>query len=196
MLKYIKCLTAALACTVLFGCAHPITMTPDLAKIQATGVTPVAKTVGYHISDANRGLEVTTDGGGGDKIRYFPYKDIEAGLYKALSEVFSSVSKINDPRNVEELRESGISILVAPEIRTTSSSPSLLTWPPTKFSVTLTCSIVGIDGRLIQNLSVTGEGAAEFDDFKSKVSLAAVRASNDALTKLIIALGDSAELRK
>ena len=196
MIKFLKFVTAALACTVLFGCAHPISMAPDLAKAQAAGATPIAKPVGYHISNSNRGLEVTTPGGGGDKIRYFPYKDLEAGLYKALSEVFSSVTKIDDPTNAVELKKSGIAILIVPDIGTTSSSPSLVTWPPTKFSVTLVCTITDGDGKLIQNLSVRGDGAAEFDEFKSNHSLAALRASNDALAKLISALSNSAALRR
>lgn len=196
MIRLLKFVSAALACTVLFGCAHPISITPDLVKVQAADARPIAKPVGYHISNANRGLEVTTAGGGGDKIRYFPYKDLEAGLYKALSEVFSSVTKIDDPKNAAELRKSGIAILIVPEIGTTSSSPSLVTWPPTKFSVTLVCTITDADGKLIKNLSVTGEGGAEFDEFKSNYSLTAVRASNDALAKLISALSNSAELRR
>jgi len=196
MIKFLKFVSAAVACTVLFGCAHPISMTPDLAKVQAAGATPIAKSVGYHISIANRGLEVTTPGGGGDKVRYFPYKDLEAGLYKVLSEVFSSVTKIDDPKNDAELKKSGITMLIVPDIGTTSSSPSLVTWPPTKFSVTLVCTITDADGKLIQNLSVTGEGAAEFDEFKSNHSLTAQRASNDALAKLISALGNAAEVRR
>ncbi len=71
---------SALACLVLFGCAHPITMNPDLAAVTVpAGAKPIAKKVGYHIPEALRSVEVTTPGGGGDKVRYFPYRDIEPG---------------------------------------------------------------------------------------------------------------------
>jgi hypothetical protein len=33
----------------------------------------MAKKAAYYISDEDRAREVTTPGGGGDKVRYFPY---------------------------------------------------------------------------------------------------------------------------
>jgi hypothetical protein len=171
-------------------------MNPDLASIQAKGITTIDKQVGYHISDASKAVEVTTPGGGGDKIRYFPYRDIEPGFYKALAEVFRGVSKVKDPKNTDDLRQNGIALLIVPEIKTTSSSPSPFTWPPTQFSVTLTCTVTDAAGKPVQKLSVTGNGKAEFDEFKSNFALAAVRATNDALAKLVTALGEAPELRK
>jgi hypothetical protein len=190
MKQLLKLVLAATACVVLIGCAHPINMKPDLEGVKAVGTKRIDKQVGYHVSDANAALEVTTAGGGGDKVRYFPYRDIEPGFYKALSEVFKGVTKIKNPKDVEEVRKSGATLLIVPEITTTSSSPSPFTWPPTQFTVTLAGSITDAAGQLVRKFSVTGEGKAEFEDFKSNFSLSAVRASNDALAKLVKALAE------
>ena len=190
------CLSTA-ACVVLFGCAHPISLTPDTKAIPTASATAVIpKKVGFYVSDASKALEITSPGGGGDKVRYFPYRDLEPGLYQALSAVFSDVSKIKDPKDVAALKANGVSLLITPEIATTSSSPSPLTWPPTNFGVRLVCAITDSDGNTIETIRVQGEGHAEFDDFKSNFSLSAVRASNDALTKLVAALGESKALRR
>ncbi len=196
MKQLIKLILTGLTCVVLFGCAHPISLNPDLASIQAKGTVPIDRKVGYHVSDANKALEVTTAGGGGDKVRYFPYRDIEPGFYKALSEVFRGVSKIKNPKDVNEIHASGISLLIVPEVSTSSSSPSLLTWPPTVFTVNLVCTITDSTGQPVRKLTVVGNGNAEFSEFKGNFSLSAVRATNDALAKLIVALGEAPEVRK
>lgn len=185
-----------LACVAMFGCAHPITMNPDMAALNAAGTTRIDRQVGYHISDASKALEVTTPGGGGDKVRYFPYRDIEPGFYKALSEVFSGVSKIQNPKDPAAVKASGVSLVITPEISTTSFSDSLVTWPPTQFTVTLVCTVTDPQGKLVQTVRVSGDGRATFREFANNFSLAAVRATNDALGKLMKALAESPELRK
>ena len=148
------------------------------------------------VPDALRSVEVTTPGGGGDKVRYFPYRDIEPGFYKALSEAFTSVSKVQNPKDSAALQAGGISLLITPEVTTNSSSDGAFTWPPTQFSVKLVCTIVDAGGKPVETIRVNGEGGATFSEFKSNFSLAAVRASNDALAKLVKALVESPELRK
>jgi hypothetical protein len=195
MKQLFKLILAGLTCLVLFGCAHPISMNPNLDKIQSQSAVRIDKQVGFYISDASKALEVTTAGGGGDKVRYFPYRDIETGFYKALAEVFQGVSKVKEPQMTDDMRKSGITLLIVPEIKTSSSSPSPFTWPPTQFTVTLVCTVMDSAGRLVRKLSVTGEGKAEFDEFKANFSLSAVRATNDALSKLITALAQAPEFR-
>jgi hypothetical protein len=191
-MKRILLLSVAAIFTVLMGgCAHPINMKPDMGSITALGASKIDKSVGFHISDANLALEVTTPGGGGDKVRYFPYRDIEAGFYKALTEVFTKVSKVANPKDMEAVKKSGITLLITPEITTTSSSPSPFTWPPTEFTVTLNCKIVDAAGKDVAQVSATGVGKAEFSDFKSNFSLSAVRASEDALKQLMKKLIDT-----
>ncbi|MDI1338708.1 hypothetical protein [Polaromonas sp.] len=197
MNRLLRLVFPVMACVFLFGCAHPITMNPDLAVVAApVGVVPIGKKVGYHMPDALRSVEVTTPGGGGDKVRYFPYRDMEPGFYKALSEAFTSVSKVQNPKDAAALQADGIVLLITPEITTSSYSDSAFTWPPTQFTVKLVCAIVDVSGKPVETIRVSGEGAATFGEFKSNFSLAAVRASNDALTKLIKALGESPALRK
>jgi hypothetical protein len=197
MKRFIAYGLAALACAFLFGCAHPINMNPDLAALTAPANTKVInKKAGYHMPDALRTVEVTTPGGGGDKVRYFPYRDIEPGFYKALSEVFTNVTKVQNPKDLAALKASGVALLITPEVTTTSYSDGAFTWPPTQFSVKLVCAITDADGKTVETVTVTGNGAATFDEFKANFSLAAVRASNEALAKLIKALAESPELRK
>lgn len=195
MKKIAQLLFSIAACIALFGCAHPISMSPELAGIAGDSSARINKQAGYYIPEASRALEVTTPGGGGDKIRYFPYKDLDAGLYKALGEVFTGVTKVSNPQDSAAISASGITLLIMPEISTTSSSPSMLTWPPTQFSVTLNCSVVDAKGQSLTTIKVEGNGAAEFSEFKTNFSLAATRASSDALKKLVKALADSKELR-
>ncbi len=188
MKSLLNLILGSAVCAALFGCAHPITLNPDLQAIQNKAGAPIDQKVGFYISDASKALEVTTPGGGGDKVRYFPYRDMEAGFYKALSEAYKSVSKTNGPRMTDEMRNAGISLLLVPEITTTSSSSSAFTWPPTQFTVKLAVAVLDSANQLVRTLTVTGEGKAEFDEFKSNFSLSTVRASNDALAKLVAAL--------
>jgi hypothetical protein len=185
------------ACVFLFGCAHPISMNPDLATVAApAGIQTIDKKVGYYLPDALRTVEVTTPGGGGDQVKYFPYRDIEPGFYKALAAVFSSVSKVPNQKDSTALKASGISLLITPEITTTSASDSAFTWPPTQFTVNLVCTVVDANGASVETIRVSGQGEATFSEFKSNLSLAATRASNDALNKLIKALSESPRLSK
>lgn len=196
MKRYILAALLALS-AFLVGCAHPINMIPDLSSVKApAGAARIDKTVGYHIADASRALEVTTPGGGGDKVRYFPYRDLEPGFYKALAEVFRDVRKIQNPADKVAVKASGVSLLIVPQIATTSFSDSIVTWPPTMFSVGLTCTITDADGKLLETLTVNGDGRASYNEFVGNFSLAAVRASNDAIAKLVKALSESPHLRK
>lgn len=185
-----------LVVAIASGCAHPISMNPDLAAISGDRSAVIPKSVGYHIPESAKALEVTTPGGGGDKIRYFPYRDIEPGLYKALGEAFASVTRVQDPGNAAAMAGSGIQLLITPQIRTDSSSDSVFTWPPTRFTVDLACTVTDAQGQPVDVVRVSGQGQATFDEFKANFALAAVRATNQALDKLIRALTDSPRLRQ
>ena len=178
------------------GCAHPISVSPDVSKIENTGGHKrIEKNVGYYISQEKKDLEVTTPGGGGDKIKYKPYGDIEIALYKMLGNVFSDVTALKTPTDAESIKQHKIVFVFTPAIATNSSSPSLLTWPPTQFTVNLTCNIMDSSGKVVATKSVTGEGKAEWDEFKHDFSLSARRATQDALLKMQEALLTSPDLR-
>jgi hypothetical protein len=186
-------LLAALAVT---GCAHPIVISPNVANLERdAGAKPIAKNVGYYISAENRNLAVTTPGGGGDKITYRPYGEIETAFYKTLTNVFSDVTALKSANDAEAIAKHRISYVITPAIATDSSSSSAFTWPPTYFKMDINCAIADSTGKTIATKAVTGEGRAEFSEFKSDFALAAKRAAEDALKKLQTLLLKSDELR-
>lgn len=191
------CLAAFVALT-LGGCAHPINMKPEADKMDAkpASVQTIDKKVAYYIPETRMGLETTSPGGGGDLIKYTPYRDIEPGLYKVLTDTFKDVSKSKGPRLSDEQKKDGFTLMMQPDVSTSSSSESIFTWPPTKFTVTLSCNFYDDQNTLVKKIEVTGSGQAEFDEFKKNLSLAANRASTDALNKLQEAVGKSSELRQ
>lgn len=192
-----KLLSSVIAVAALVGCAHPITITPDISKIEpAANTQPIKKSVAYYIADDLRAKEVITPGGGGDRVTYLPYRDIETAFYKMLTNVFGNVVKLKTPKDAEAIGKNNVAYVITPQLTTDSSSPSPFTWPPTKFSVDLTCSIADATGNPVLTKQVSGAGQAEFDEFKSDFSLSARRASQDALLKMQKALSEASELRK
>ena len=196
MLHSLKALLATAAVAVLAGCAHPIVIAPDIAEVKTPATAEVAKKAGYYISAENKALEVTTPGGGGDKVRYFPYKDLETGIYKVLAGTFTTVTRLEQPPTAETMKAQGLVFAITPKITTNSSSDSMLTWPPTSFTVELECRILGDDGKEVGNVRVVGFGNATFSEFVGKFGLAATRASTDALNKLSVELNKLEVLRK
>ena len=178
------------------GCAHPISVTSDLAQIKGSSPARINKSVGYFIAPEDRTREVITPGGGGDKVSYVPYRDLEAGMFKAMSEVFTNVTKLDSASDTARLAKDGIQLVISPKLTTNSSSDSLLTWPPTQFSIELTCKVTDKVGAPVTEVKATGTGRAEFSEFKSDHSLSAKRAAQDAMAKLVKALEAAPELRR
>ncbi|CAB3648653.1 hypothetical protein LMG24238_00974 [Paraburkholderia sediminicola] len=205
LIHFIRSIAVTGAIATLAGCAHDITISGDPASLTATSTTaatstaqtqPINKTVGLVITDELRAKEVVTPGGGGDKVAYKPYRDLELPIYVELSQVFSNVVKLNTVPDEATVQSKSLAYVVTPTISTTSSSPSLLTWPPTDFSVTLVCTVTDPSGKLVTKKEVTGNGHAEFGEFKRNFGLAAQRATIDAVQKLQAAMQDSPELRQ
>src|SRR5215475_5579305 len=131
---------AVLALASLTGCAHQIVITPDLSSIERPSAAPIDKKVGYYISGADRAAMVTTAGGGGDKVSYYPYKELEPALQKVLFNVFRDVQSLDSAHDAAYLSQHGIAYVFTPTIKTTSSSSGVFTWMPTHFEVQLTCT--------------------------------------------------------
>jgi hypothetical protein len=165
---------------ILGGCAHPITITPDLSTVGITQQTKSSKSIGYYLAEPVE-KEVTTSGGGGDNVKYKPYKDLETGLYKMYAGIFSNVTLLSSS---SDPARSKLDYIAAVEISTSSSSPSLFTWPPTVFTLNLANDISDAKGTLLGNLRTSGEGRAEFSEFKNDFGLAGKRASQEALNKM------------
>jgi hypothetical protein len=179
------------------GCAHQMTMRADVAGLALpAGATPIPKNIGLYISPENRAKEVTTSGGGGDKVSYRPYADVETGLYKVFVNTFQNVDSMSTLSDVNSIAKHSLTLLAIPEIMTTSSSNGVFTWMATDFTVQLSCKFTDVAGREVATVSSTGTGHAEFSDLKSDFSVAGERASRDALEKFQAAVLQSEALRK
>jgi hypothetical protein len=185
----------AAALVLATGCAHPISMAPDIKAVPES-TAKIHKKVGYFISAEDLAKEVTTPGGGGDKVKYQPYRDLETGIYKAFSQVFDGVVKLKSADDKVSIGEQGLNLVIKPTLSTTSFSDSAFTWPPTQFTVDITCVVTDAKGAEVTRLTSQGRGAATFSEFTADFSLSAKRASQDALSKLVRDLSASDALRR
>ncbi len=192
--RNLKVITLIGFCSVVVGCAHPISIS-QLADHQGYAGEKVSKTVAYVITDEQKKTEVITPGGGGDKVSYYPYRDLEGTLRSVLGSVYDDVYALNSATDSTAIKESDIKLVFVPRFSTNSSSESAFTWPPTVFTIDMTCSVYDANGGLVSTLNVTGEGKAEFDEFKHEYSLAAKRAAGHLHDKLIEAIRSDDELK-
>jgi hypothetical protein len=189
----VKGIGAVIGATVLVltvGCAHPIKVAPDMTRLQRVSSTPtrVAANVGYYIPKEVSSVEITTQGGGGDNVRYFPYEDIEPGFEQILSNVFSGVVKLTSIADLPSVARGGTDYIIQPVIVTGSGGSGLFTWPPTNFTVDLTCNIRDARGTLFASPRVVGTGSAETGERLHDHGLAGKRAMEDALLKMQAAM--------
>lgn len=171
---------------ILTGCTHKIDMVPNVEKV-TDNVLDVKKrnyNVAYILKSYDQNKYVVTAGGGGDKIGYTPYDDTELVFRTILSKIFAKVYKIefNDSKLINE---KDIRFIFTYNLKTNSSSESMFTWPPTKFTISLNCKAVSKDGINVWEDTVYDEGNATFNEFKSNFSLAAQRASEKVFTQLL-----------
>jgi hypothetical protein len=166
-----------LVVTVLAGCAHPISITPNLSSIDRKGVTAIDRNVGYYISDQDRSKEVTTDGGGGDKIRYTTYRDLEPALQKVLSNTFKNVQRMPAANDKKFIADNGISFVFIPQFTTESSSSGIFTWMATDFTVQLDCKALSPDGSVIWEKNIKDSGHADSQELMKDMQLSSRRAS-------------------
>ncbi len=169
---------------VLVGCAHPYNIAPNMASLESKGGTKIQKNVGYFISAEDRAKQVVTPGGGGDKVQYVPYRDLEPALYRVLLNSFNEVHVLKTVDDKAFIGANKISYVFIPKIETESSSSSAFTWPPTKFTVSLQCRALSPSGAVVWEKTIKGDGEATFSEFRSDLSLAGRRASENALLEL------------
>lgn len=174
--------------SVLFGCAHPIVISPPTIGLEAKSGPVSKKNVGYFISKENREKQVITEGGGGDKVSYFPYKDLEVAFYKSLTGVFNRVHSLDVPSNRDYLKSNEISFVFIPTIETSSSSASIITWPPTDFTITVETIANDASGNRVWSHRVSESGHAEYSEFLSDFALSSKRAGEKTFKALQDAL--------
>lgn len=173
---------AATLLALLAACAHPINISPlETPQRVESGLS--SKKVAYVMTDADRSKEVTTPGGGGDKVTYFPYRDLEKSIRDALRAVYTDVVVVTST-NDAAIKTFGASYVFSPTITTTTESPSAFTWPPTKVGIDLACHVSDADGKALTSVRAQGNGAAEFSEFKSDFGLAGRRAATHLAEQL------------
>jgi hypothetical protein len=182
----IKVLASVSIIVSLWGCAHPIEISPNQENLERGlhSTQPIKAKVALFIPTQALDLEVTTPGGGGDNVRYYPYKALEAGYQRMLQNVFESVTRVQSLEDSNALTRNGFSFTLTPELITNSGSTGLFTWPPTNFSVDLTTKIRDANGILLDSPRVIGIGQATgYSDFSDDYGIAGRRAMEDALVK-------------
>lgn len=194
MSRFLAHAAAAGLALLLGACAHPISITPDVSSFREGGAQS-SMSVAYVVTNADRAQEVTTPGGGGDSVRYFPYREMESGLFQALSAIYRRVTLFRSPSEGSAPEHRDVKLVFIPKITTGSSSPSLFTWPPTRFFVTIAYEARDPAGKAVYSNQVLGQGAAEFEEFKGDFGLAGKRATRDALMNFKAQVEGAGELR-
>lgn len=177
------------ASILLGGCAHSINVSPSMdavaARTSQAAQKKIGVSVGYYISEKNRQLEVTTPGGGGDNVRYYPYEALEVGYRAVLTSLYrdAAISNSDKPNSNDRF-----DYVIEPTVITNSGSTGFFTWPPTNFSVDITNTIRDSSGRVVATPRAVGIGTAETGERLKDHGFAGRRAMEDALIKTHSAL--------
>ena len=181
----VRSLLAISTALVLTSCAHAITIDPGPSQTSYQNkLSP--KKVGYVITDTDKNKQVISAGGGGDKVSYYPYRDIERPIREALKSIYTDVYAIASISEVDTIKKDEVTIIFTPVISTTSNSSSILTWPPTDFTINFNCAVVDAAGTPITNFTLTGIGQSQFSEFSAARDggLSGRRAAGDLSEKL------------
>lgn len=184
--------------SVLFitGCAHKIQIQPDTIQLDPVNNSQkIQATAGYYISPELKNKEVITPGGGGDRVRYNPYKDLEGGFQKVLKNSFVNVKELSSNQAMYTSQQN-VDYIISLDIETNSSSASMFTWPPTWFGVSLNTEIFNTKTKKIERISVKGEGTATYSTFIFNKGKSGQNASLQALQKLQTSLIESDYFKK
>ncbi len=168
----------------LFGCAHAIQITPTVGSINVNGIDRIDKAVGYYISADDLAKVVVTGAGGGDKVKYQPYKESEPALRQALGNVFKEVYAVPSLESAEFIAEKQIAYVFIPVITTYSSSRSMWIWPPSDFTVRLVCKAIDASGKVVWEEKITGDAHMRLPDVARDHSLAGREATAQAFSAL------------
>jgi len=187
--RVLRLFSMAVMAALLAACSHPITMITETAPPRAVAHL-VPKKVAYVMTDAQREQQVVTPGGSGDRVSYYPYRDLEKSIRDALRAVYRDVVVLRTAGDAKANEAAGISLVFTPQIKTDSSSSSWLTWPPTSFSVEVSCTVTDASGAEVTRVRAVGNGTAQFGEFKGDYGLAARRAARQMTSQL------SSEIRR
>lgn len=184
------------AMSVLSGCAHRIDITPAVGSLNGDySADKIMKNAGYFISEENRNLEVVTPAGGGDKVKYYPYKEMESGLSHVLGSIFTEVYALRSLQDQELVTSKKISYIFIPAITTDSASRSAWIWPPSEFWVTIDCQALDGAGKVIWQTNLKSEALLGLPQVYRDHSLAGRTAAEKALNELGGRIAKSPEFR-
>jgi len=186
---FLRLAAASALIALVAGCSHPITMITETAPPRSTAHL-IPKKVAYVMTDAQRDLQVTTAGGSGDRVSYYPYRDLEKSIRDALRGVYRNVIVLRTASDAKANEAAGVSLVFTPQIKTDSSSSSWVTWPPTAFTAEVSCVVTDAAGAEVTRVRAVGNGAAEFGEFNGDYGLAARRAARQMTSQL------SSEIRR
>jgi hypothetical protein len=184
-MKFCNLILAGVFAIIISGCAHPIRIDPTISNLpsEAQGAKKITANVGYFIPTDSRILEVTTPGGGGDNVRYFPYRDIESGYRTLLESVFTDAKRLLSLPSQSTEGAQNVDFVFIPTI-VTSSVGSFFTWPPTNFTVDISSQVRDKTGKQIEVIRAVGIGSAGVGERLGDHGFAGRRAAEDALIKM------------
>lgn len=166
------------------GCVHEISTAPDLGAIKDQNIHyKITQTVAYYISKEQYEERFVTKGGDGHDVTYAPYKETEAALRKVLSNLFTTVHRL-DTLDKQSIAGKKIAYIFVPTIRSYSSSASNIDWEPTRFIMSIDCRALDHDLKEVWRSEVTGKGKANFAQLERNPSLSAQKASKFAYLNL------------
>ena len=171
---------------LLAACVNTITIVPDVTKIERSSPSAarIPLNVGYFIPEASIAAPHVDE----NNLRYFPYRDIELGYQKMLSNVFSSATKLFSMKDQASMATGHLDLIIVPEISTRSGGSDFMTWPPSSFVVNLTSNIKDAAGKPVATPIVAGMGSANSGERLKITGIAGSRAMEDALLKMQSAL--------
>jgi hypothetical protein len=177
--------TLLLGIALLFqGCVHEISTAPDLGAIKDQNIHyKTQQKVAYYIPEAQYAEKFVTEGGDGHSVTYTPYKETEAALRKVLSNLFTSVSRL-DSLDVKSVAEKRIAYVFVPTIKTYSASSSNIDWEPTRFVMSISCRALDPSLKEVWKTEIIGKGRANFAQLERNPSRSAQKASKFAYLNL------------
>jgi len=179
----------------LAGCAHSVSIAPAISSFDFAAESNKKKipvVVGYYIPQNLLDREVSTPAGGGDYVKYFPYKDIQDSYRKMLEALFVEVKWVTNLNN----QDGKVGLVISPVIKTNSSSANDKYWRADNFTVEIDTLIYGANGNLIKKINSIGAGESTYrEEFQANwnsngvyKAIPGMKASSSAINNTYLSL--------
>jgi len=183
LISSISIIFILLVSMAMTGCAHnnPISITAKDIEVNINKKYPFS--IGYIISDSQIKEKVITLAGGGDKVEYYPYKDMVSPLHSLLERSFLNARRLQSLQHSKDYED--IFLILETTIKTDSTSDSFMFWPPEQFNVNLSANVYDNEYNKIFKTKATGFGTATREEWMTDDGFAGKRAMEMALKDLI-----------